>query len=112
MGWFGKKAQVDTPEASRTSTDLSVQTLEGKKDCCAEKPLAIQQEVTLQESAAATGTPYHPAIFEFGGPAVTGLAMKGICEVDDPDQIQACVWHVDKIPADQAKATPMYQIAF
>lgn len=45
-------------------------------------------------------------------PAVTGLAMKGICEVDDPDQIQACVWHVDKVPADRAKSTPKFQIAF
>ena len=45
-------------------------------------------------------------------PAVTGLAMKGICEVDDPDQIQACVWHVDTVSSDRVKTTPKFQIAF
>ena len=45
-------------------------------------------------------------------PAVAGLAMKGICEVDDPDQIQACVWHVDTVPSDRVKTTPKFQIAF
>ena len=48
----------------------------------------------------------------YGRPVVTGLAMKGICEVDDPDQIQACVWHVEKVPEDQSKTTPKFRIAF
>ena len=38
--------------------------------------------------------------------------MRGICEVDDPDQIQACVWQVVHVDADSGTSRPKYEIAF
>lgn len=113
MGWFGKKSEAVEAAAPSVAAE---QAAGSKKSCCAEKAEAAQQSAPPppppQEAPAAASAPSLPAVFEFGGPAVTGLAMKGICEVDDPDQIQACVWHVDKVPADRSKSTPKFQIAF
>ena len=42
----------------------------------------------------------------------SGITMKGICAVDDPDQIQACLWRVDPVPKDTPQGEAKYQILF
>jgi len=113
MGWFGKKEQGSEPEpeAKRESIDLS----EEKPSCCQDKQedgtQNVQNQQVMPETVEQASSPSVPAVFEFGGPAVSGLQMKGICEVDDPDQIQACVWSVVPV-TENANATPKFQIAF
>jgi len=110
MGWFGKKTDAGT--AGAVSQDrLPSEKVEEKPSCCQDRLDVVDQQAAPTESTQA-GLPSIPAVFEFGGSAASGLQMRGICEVDDPDQIQACVWHVDKVPADRAKSTPKFQIAF
>ena len=42
----------------------------------------------------------------------SGVQMKGICAVDDPDQIQACLWRVDETTKNTLQAESKYQILF
>lgn len=110
MGWFGGNKKTEEEPEKETATRPVSDSAAPDQSSGKPSRSTDAEPADLAESEP-EGT--LPAVFEFGGPAVeSGVQMKGICSVDDPNQIQACLWRVDPVPSETPKDESRYQILF
>lgn len=104
MFWGRRKSSSDGQHESPSKQALSKPN-ETATVAAAEAP--AEQQV----AAASTGL----SVFDFGGPVSPGgMVMTGNCTGSDPNQIEACVWRINKVPPRKSTKDPTakYHIEF
>ncbi|KAK9820235.1 hypothetical protein WJX72_007751 [[Myrmecia] bisecta] len=98
----------------RKKEDSPPHTTESEPEVSGSGQESQPEELQVQQTDVIPQVGVRPAVFEFGGPVKVGdLHMLGNCTASDPDEIQACVWRVEKVPdAHESKPRAKYHIEF